>query len=64
VWELFDRMLQNTRALAAMADQTGVGAKLRRAGLMLGNGLTFAKLYLTKARHAELPANVRLEPVW
>ena len=57
-------MHQNTKALAEMAAEQGVGARLRRTRLLLANGLAFAKLYVTKARHAPLPANVRLEPVW
>jgi magnesium-protoporphyrin IX monomethyl ester (oxidative) cyclase len=64
VWAHMDRMLQNTRALAALGEARGVGARLRRARLMLANGVTFARLFTTRARHAALPANVRLEPVW
>jgi hypothetical protein len=59
-----ERMLQNTRALAELGESTGAGAALRRVALMAGNGVTFARLFLTRARHAPLPAKVRLEPVW
>ncbi len=64
VWALMQGMFENTRALAGLAGETGIGARLRRGRLLLANGLAFAKLYVTPAKHAPLPANVRLEPVW
>jgi magnesium-protoporphyrin IX monomethyl ester (oxidative) cyclase len=64
VWALFDRMHQNTKALASLGEGKGIGVRLQRLRLLAANGVTFARLYLTPARHAALPANVRLEPVW
>ena len=64
VWALFQTMFENTRAMAALGESKGMGARFTRLRLMAANGLAFAKLYLTPARKAALPANVRLEPVW
>ena len=64
VWSLLETMFDNTRKLGALAGQRGIGARLRRLALLGANGLTFARLYLTPAKHAPLPANVRLEPAW
>ena len=64
MWALFDRMYRNTRELASLGTGTGIGTRLKRLRLLAANGVAFARLYLTPARHAALPANVRLEPVW
>lgn len=37
---------------------------LKRAGLALGIGTAFVRLYFLKPKQNDLPANVRLEPVW
>jgi magnesium-protoporphyrin IX monomethyl ester (oxidative) cyclase len=62
VWELFDRMLQNTARLAAMATRRRWARSCRRAGLMLGNVCTLARLFVMRATRNERRADVRLEP--
>ncbi|MEO0762936.1 MAG: magnesium-protoporphyrin IX monomethyl ester (oxidative) cyclase, partial [Pseudomonadota bacterium] len=43
---------------------SGIGGKLRRAGLAVRAGAIFAKMYLRPVKRNDLPADVRLEPVW
>ena len=64
----FRALLEKMRGISAGIDatqqQNGVGAAVRRLGLKLSAGLTFARLYLQPVKTTELPATVRLQPVW
>ena len=64
----FRALLEKMRRIAAGIDATqaqqGVGPALRRLGLKLSAGLTFVELYLHPVEKTELPATVRLQPVW
>jgi magnesium-protoporphyrin IX monomethyl ester (oxidative) cyclase len=62
--ELLERMRTISAGIEATREQTGLGAKLKRAGLSARAGLTFAQLYLQPTHSAELPATVRLQPAW
>jgi magnesium-protoporphyrin IX monomethyl ester (oxidative) cyclase len=64
----FRMLLENMRGISAGIDATraegGAWAAVKRAGLTLAAGLTFARLYLHPVEHVALPASVRLQPVW
>jgi magnesium-protoporphyrin IX monomethyl ester (oxidative) cyclase len=55
--------LTSDRMLAAKA-ATGIGGKLRRAGLGLRAAVQFAHLFLLPGKRKPLPADVRLAPSW
>lgn len=59
-----DRMAANTQQLHALADARGLGARLKRARLMLGNVVAFAGLYLMRTIPNTPPADVRMEPMY
>ncbi len=63
-WALLERMHQNMQAMARADAAGGIGGAIRSTLAKLDNGLTFVRLMLLPAKHAPLPANVRLEPVW
>ncbi len=62
--ERLDRMAENTRAMHESAGDSGLGAKLRRARLALGNVAAFAGLFLMRALPNTSPADVRMEPMY
>ena len=55
--------LTSNRMLEAKS-ATGIGGKLRRAGLAMRAGAQFLHLYLLPGRRKALPADVRLAPNW
>ncbi len=61
-WELLEQMYQRTVALEK--NRGAGGSKLRALWLQAANGWTFLRLFLLPVRRHELPANVRLDPVW
>ncbi len=63
-WELLESMYQNTLGIAAAEDAGGIGGMLRATAAKAANALIFVRLFLLPAKHAELPVNFRLEPVW
>lgn len=48
----------------ALRDQGGVAARVRRAGIGLRAAATFVRLYTLPAQNNELPAQIRMNPVW
>lgn len=60
--------LEKLRALndkaEALRDQGGVAARVRRAGIGLRAAATFVRLYTLPAQNNELPAQIRMNPVW
>ncbi len=64
LWELFEKMFQLTLAIEATKKLGGIGAALRRAALKVTVATTFVQLYFLPVISNELPANVRMEPVW
>ncbi len=64
----FRALLEQMRRLSAGIDATrktgGMMAGVRRFGLSLGAAVTFARLYLQPVESFDLPATVRLQPVW
>ena len=64
IWAGFRRMLANQRALEALNGRTGIVAAVKRKALLLGNGLTFARIFFASPRRQALPAEVRMQPVW
>ena len=63
-WALLERMHRNMQAIERADAAGGIGGAARSVLAKLDNGLTFVRLMLLPAKHAPLPANVRLEPVW
>lgn len=59
---LMDRMYRNTEAIARTREEGGVLAGVRRGLLMLGNALTFGRLYLLPTKKNVPPADFRLQP--
>ncbi len=57
IWEQMRVMYANTKAL-----ETATGLTATR--LKLANAWAFVRMFLQAPRRRELPANVRLEPVW
>jgi hypothetical protein len=51
-------------ALGQARQAGGLVNRLKAAGLMLSNGLTFARLYLMRTQPNALPAKFRLEPAY
>lgn len=64
----FRALLEEMREISAAIDetraQTGLWSRLKRAGLSVKAGLTFAKLYLQPVSQQGLPETVRLQPAW
>jgi magnesium-protoporphyrin IX monomethyl ester (oxidative) cyclase len=61
---LLEKMRRISAGIDATREQGGAFAAIRRFGLSLAAGLTFAQLYLQPVEHSDLPATVRLQPVW
>ncbi len=61
---LLDQMLDISRRLDAARAAGGLGGRLRRYGLTLAAGVTFARLYFQPAADSPLPATIRLQPAW
>ena len=59
-----DRMAENTKKMHAIAEEKGIGARLRRFGLAMSNAATFARLFLMRAIPNTPPADVRMEPMY
>jgi len=64
LWALMESMYQNTLAIAEAEKTGGLGGVLRGAVAKASNAVIFARMFLLPAKHAELPVNFRLEPVW
>jgi magnesium-protoporphyrin IX monomethyl ester (oxidative) cyclase len=58
------RLLWVTNASAAAKQQGGILGAIKRAGLAAVGAATFARLYMLPVRSHELPARIRLSPVW
>jgi magnesium-protoporphyrin IX monomethyl ester (oxidative) cyclase len=59
-----ERMYRTTVALGEARAAGGLGNRIKAAGLMLSNAVTFARLYLMRAERNELPADFRLQPTY
>ena len=59
-----DRLLAIARADAGAQARGGLVGKITRAGCMAAAALTFVSLYLLPSKPNELPADIRLAPVW
>jgi magnesium-protoporphyrin IX monomethyl ester (oxidative) cyclase len=59
-----ERLRAINEKMAALEGRSGLGAKLRRAGLMAAAGAHFVRLFLLPAKSNELPRQVRLAPAW
>ncbi len=60
--ESLERLRQINDAMGAANAQGGIAGKLRKLGLSAAVALTFAKLFVMRAKTNELPAISRLEP--
>ena len=64
----FRALLETMRGIAAGIDaaraEGGVLGTLKRYGLTIAAAVTFARLYTQPTQKTELPATVRLQPVW
>jgi magnesium-protoporphyrin IX monomethyl ester (oxidative) cyclase len=59
-----ERLRRISVATEAAKAQGGAIGGVKRLGLMLAAGLSFARLYCLPARHHALPPNARLAPTW
>ncbi len=59
-----DRLFGITQAMSGAKAQGGILGTLKRIGLGAMAGATFARLYLLPSVRNEIPATVRLAPVW
>jgi magnesium-protoporphyrin IX monomethyl ester (oxidative) cyclase len=64
LWELMEAMYQNTLKIDEAAKTGGLGGKMRGTFAKLSNAVLFVRMFCLPAKHAELPVNFRLEPVW
>ena len=62
--KLLNRVVENTEKIEATREKGGPFQAIRRGGLMLGNALTFVRLYLMKPVNNELPEDFRMEPAY
>lgn len=64
----FRALLETMRKISAGIDatrtQAGPIAAIKRAGLSAAAALTFVRLYLQPVERHDLPATIRLQPVW
>jgi len=58
------RLLWVSDEMTAAKQRGGIVGTLQRAGLAAIGAATFARLYLLPVRSHELPARIRLAPVW
>jgi magnesium-protoporphyrin IX monomethyl ester (oxidative) cyclase len=59
-----DRLVVIANAKALAKQQGGLWGHMKAAWLSLDAGLTFAKLYSLPSKAHELPAEIRMAPVW
>ncbi len=59
-----DRLAAITAAMSAAKAQSGLVGAVRRVGLALAAGLSFARLYFVPSQPNALPATTRLQPAW
>jgi len=59
-----ERMRQLQAARDALEGRRGPVAALRRVGLMVASGLTFARLFLLPTQTNAMPEQVRMQPAW
>jgi magnesium-protoporphyrin IX monomethyl ester (oxidative) cyclase len=59
-----DRLCRISAAAERAKAEGGVFGTLKRAGCAVAGALAFAQLYLRPVRKHELPAQVRVQPVW
>ncbi len=59
-----ERLFGITQAMSAAKAQGGIGGLLKRIGLGLSAGATFARLYLLPVERNTAPDHVRLAPAW
>jgi magnesium-protoporphyrin IX monomethyl ester (oxidative) cyclase len=50
--------------MSALAEETGIAAKLKRGWLTAKAGVIFARLYMIPTINNDIPATSRLQPVW
>ncbi len=60
----FDRLAMITAAMSRAKAQGGLVGAVKRVGLGLAAGVTFAGLYLLPTARNEAPAAIRLVPAW
>ncbi len=59
-----ERLRRISNRMDAARAKGGIGGLIRRAGLTVAAGAVLGGLFLRPARHAELPAVIRLAPAW
>ena len=60
----FDRMASITTAMSDAKAKGGLTGGLKRVGLVMAAGATFARLFFIPSVKNEIPAAVRLQPAW
>jgi len=59
-----ESLRETAQAIGEAEKQGGVGGKVKKAALGTKAFFTFARLYLIPTKKNELPAQIRLQPVW
>jgi magnesium-protoporphyrin IX monomethyl ester (oxidative) cyclase len=59
-----DRLLHLVEAGNAAAKQGGIVGRLKQAGIALAGAATFARLFMLRPKHNELPRNILTQPAW
>ena len=59
-----DRLVQARVRFDAGRERGGVVGRLQQAGAALSGGLTFVRLFLHPVKRHDLPAQIRVAPVW
>lgn len=60
----FDRLFRIAERMEAAKAQGGIAGQVKKAWLSVSAAATFARLYLHPVRENQMPARVRLAPVW
>ncbi|MEM1384477.1 MAG: magnesium-protoporphyrin IX monomethyl ester (oxidative) cyclase [Pseudomonadota bacterium] len=63
LWDGFARLTDVSARMAA-AENQGVFGRIRKVGLGLRAAAIFARLYFLPVKQNEMPADIRLQPVW
>ena len=59
-----DRLVQARLRFDAGRERGGVFGRLQQAGAAVSGALTFVRLFLHPVKRHELPAQIRVAPVW
>ena len=64
VWKGFNKLREISDAVEELKQKGGVFSAIKRGGLAVSAVTTFLHIYLLPVVPNELPADIRLAPVW